>query len=108
VNARDGRARWWITSPLFRSYLAAFLILWVLAKTAIAGGAALAGLEPFAFQPYYETWACALELLTLAHFIHRRGEDVLLGNLGLGLGTALLPLALAHAALSGAVAVLVS
>jgi hypothetical protein len=47
-----------------------------------------------------------LELLVLAHFIRWRGEDVLLGNLGLGLGDALLPLALVHGALSAAVALI--
>jgi hypothetical protein len=79
-----------------------FLILWAVAKTALGAGAAYYGLDPFAFQPYHETWACVLELLVLAHFIRRRGEDVLLGNLGLDLGDALLPVVPLHFALSAA------
>ena len=102
MTAGRGRAWRWVTTPLFRSYLVSFLVLWVVAKTALAAGAAYYGLDPFAFQPYSETWACVLELLVLAHFIRRRGEDVLLGNIGLDLGTALLPVALLHFALSGA------
>ena len=108
MAARGGRAWRWVTSRLFRSYLVSFLILWVVAKSALAGSAAVAGLDPFAFQPLSETWACVLEVLVLAGFIRRRGEDVLLGNLGLELGGALLPLALAHAALSGTLAVIAS
>jgi hypothetical protein len=106
---------WWLTSPLFRSYLTSFLILWIVAKAAIVGGAMavaaivgarLAEPDPLAFAPRAETWACVLELLVLAHFIRRRGEDVLLGNLGLGLGDALAPLVVVHATLSAAVALI--
>lgn len=106
MSARRGRGWWWLASPLFRSYLASFLILWVVAKVAIVSGARLSGFDPWAFEPWAETWACVLELLVLAHFIRWRGEDVLLGNLGLGLGDALLPLALVHGALSAAVALI--
>lgn len=106
MSARRGRGWWWLGSPLFRSYLTSFLILWVVAKVAIVSGARLSGFEPWAFEPWAETWACVLELLVLAHFIRWRGEDVLLGNLGLGLGDALLPLALVHGALSAAVALI--
>ena len=102
MAAGGGRAWRWVATPLWRSYLVSFLILWVVAKTALGAGAAVSGLDPFAFQPYNESWACVLELLVLAHFIRRRGEDVLLGNIGLDLGTALLPFALLHFALSGA------
>ena len=102
MSARGRRAWRWITTPLFRSYLVSFLVLWVVAKTALAAGAWYYELDPLAFQPYNEMWACVLELLVLAHFIRRRGEDVLLGNIGLDLGTALLPFALLHVALSGA------
>ena len=100
-----GRAWRWLTTPLFRSYVGSFLVLWLVAKAALAAGARYAGLDPLTFRPYHEAWACALELLVLAHFIRRRGEDVLLGNLGLHLGTALLPLALLHAVLSGGASV---
>ena len=109
MSARRGRVWWWLTSPLFRSYLTSFLILWTVAKAAIVGGALamaavvtarLAEPDPWAFAPQTETWACVLELLVLAHFIRRRGEDVLLGNIGLELGDALLPLVPLHFALS--------
>jgi len=106
VTVRGGHAWRWVTGPLFRSYLGSFSILWVLTKSTLAAHDRVTGLDPFVFQPQSETWACVLELLVLTHFIRRRGEDVLLGNLGLGLGSALLPFALAHAALSGALALL--
>lgn len=114
MSVRGGRW-WWLTSPLFRSYLASFVILWVVAKAAVVVGAmAIAGnvatrlaeLDPWALAPRAETWACALELLVLAHFIRRRGEDVLLGNLGLGLGDALAPFVAVHALLTAAVALI--
>lgn len=115
MNARGGRVGWWLTSPLFRSYLTSFLILWVVAKAAAIGGAMViapiigarpAELDPWGFAPHAETWACVFELLVLAHFIRRRGEDVLLGNLGLGLGDALAPFVAMHALLSAAVALI--
>lgn len=115
MGARRGPVWWWVTSPLFRSYLASFLILWTVAKAAIVSGAMavaamfgarLADIDPWAVAPRAETWACVLELLVLAHFIRRRGEDVLLGNLGLGLGDALAPFVLVHASLSAAVALI--
>lgn len=96
-----GRVWRWVATPLWRSYLVSFLVLWVVARTALGAGAAYYELDPFAFQPYNETWGCVLELLVLAHFIRRRGEDVLLGNLGLDLGDALLPFVPLHFALSG-------
>ena len=114
MSARGGRW-WWLTSPLFRSYVASFLILWVVAKAAVVGGAVaiaaivgvrLAELDPWAFAPQAETWACVVELLVLAHFIRRRGEDVLLGNFGLGLGDALAPFVAVHALLAAAVALI--
>lgn len=100
MAAGRGRVWRWVATPLWRSYLVSFLVLWVVAKTALVAGAAYYGLDPVAFQPYNETWACVLELLVLAHFIRRRGEDVLLGNLGLELGDALLPFVPLHCALS--------
>ena len=102
MTAGRGRAWRWVATPLCRSYLVSFLVLWVVAKTALGAGAAYYGLDPVAFQPYNETWACVLELLVLAHFIRRRGEDVLLGNIGLELGDALLPFVPLHFALSAA------
>ena len=114
MSARGGRVWWWLTSPLFQSYLTSFLILWTAARVAVVGGAmafaALAGaplaaVDPWAVAPRAETWECVLELLVLAHFVRRRGEDVLLGNLGLGLGDALAPFVAVHALLAAAVAV---
>lgn len=100
MAAGCGRVWRWVTTPLFRSYLGSLLILWVVGKSMLAVHAALIGLDPFAFQPQSEAWACVLELLVLAHFIRRRGEDVLLGNIGLELGDALLPFVPLHFALS--------
>jgi hypothetical protein len=101
VTAGRGRAWLWVTTPLFRSYLGSFAILWGITKAALAMGAGRAGLPPLQFAPYGETWACVIELLVLAHFARRRGEDVLLGNIGLDLGDALLPFVPLHFALSG-------
>jgi hypothetical protein len=91
----------WVATPLFRSYLASFLTLWVIGKVTLAVGAARAGLPPLRFAPGGEMWACVLELMVLAHFVRRWGEDVLLGNLGLDLGDALLPFVLVRFTLSG-------
>lgn len=98
--------RAWLASPLFRTTLVSFLLLWVLAKGMLAAGNAYAGAPPLTFRPYPETVACILELVTLAHFIRRRAEDVLLGNLGLGLPIVLVPFALLHFVLGGALAAL--
>ena len=98
--------RCWVTSPLCRATLVSFLLLWMLAKAMLAAGNAYAALPLQTFRPYAETWACALEVLTLAHFVRRRGEDVLLANLGIGLGSVLVPFAVLHFVLSGALAAL--
>ncbi len=96
----------WLASPLFRSTLASFLLLWLLAKGMLGAGSAFAGDSPLTFRPFAETLACLFELVTLAHFIRRPGTDVLLGNIGLGLAIILLPFAVLHFLLGGALAVL--
>lgn len=103
MGGGSGRVWRWVTTRLFRSYLASFLIVWLIAKVALAAGARLAGSPLLRFAAYGETWACAVELLVLAHFARRRGEDILLANIGLDLGDALLPFVPLHFALSGVV-----
>lgn len=97
----------WVRSRLFRSYLWAFVLLWLVAKGAMAVGAVVADDPPLAFHPLGEALACAIELWVVALFIRRAHEDILLANLGLALGGALAPLVPVHAGLSLALAVLV-
>lgn len=87
-------------SALFRSYLGAFVILWLVMKGAMVAGAVLVREPPFEFHPFGESVICAVELAVLAVFLRRGSEDVLLGNLGLTLGVALAPLVPVHVALS--------
>jgi hypothetical protein len=89
-----------VGSALFRSYLGAFVLLWLLMKGAMVAGAVLFGSPPFAFHVFGEAVICAFELLALGAFLRRSNEDILLGNLGLPLGDALLPFVPLHFALS--------
>jgi hypothetical protein len=90
----------WLRSPLFRSYLRGFFLLWILVKGTNAFLAGVVGLPPLGFRPGTEVIACAIELLALGAFIQRDAEDILLANLGLPLWTALAPLLPVHFALS--------
>ena len=100
LAARALTVRRWLRSPLFRSYLRAFPLLWVAVKLANAMVAGQVGLPPAAFRPGTEIVACAVELLALRVFIRRTNEDILLANLGWPLWAALAPLAPLHFALS--------
>ena len=90
----------WYRSPLFRSYLRLFPLIWTLGKAANAFTAAQAGLTPLGFHPLSEVAVCAFELIVLWTFIRRNNEDILLGNLGLRGPAALLPLVPLHFVLS--------
>ena len=96
----------WLRSALFRSYLRRFILLWIAGKAANAGTGAVVGLAPLGFRPGTELIMCAIELLVLVAFIRRANEDILLGNVGLRLSAALVPLIVVHAALSTALALL--
>ena len=96
----------WLRSRLFRSYLRAFILLWLIAKIAMVAGAVLYRTPPFAFHPFGEAVACAVELWLIGLFVRRSHEDILLGNLGWSLGTALAPLPAVHLALSLVVSLL--
>jgi hypothetical protein len=96
--------RLWLRSPLFHSYLRRYVLLWIAGKIANAATAAVVELPPLAFRPGTELIVCAVALLILVAFIRRANEDILLGNVGLRLAVALAPLALVHAALSAALA----
>ena len=75
-------------------------------KGAVVAGAILFGADPFAFHPISEAILCGLELWIIALFLRSSGEDILLGNLGLGMGNALAPLVPVHALLSAAISFL--
>ena len=90
----------WLRSRLLRSYLRAFILLWLIAKVAMIAGAVLYHAPLFAFHPFGEAVACAVELWLIALFVRRSHEDILLANLGWPLGTVLAPLALVHFILS--------
>jgi hypothetical protein len=94
----------WLHAPLFRSYVGAFVLLWLIVKLANAFVAGFVGLPPLAFRPATEIAACAIELLALRAFIRRSNEDILLANLGWPLWVALAPMVPLHAALSLALA----
>ena len=98
-------SQWW-KSRLFRSYLTVFPFLWVLTKAANAFTASVAGLPPLGFRPFTETVACGIEFVVLWTYIRRNNEDILIGNLGLSLPAALLPLAVFHVILSALVGLL--
>lgn len=92
-------------SGLFRSYLGAFVLLWIVMKSAMIAGAILLDSPPFAFHPFGEAVTCTFELVALRAFLRRSNEDILLGNLGLPLGLALSPFVPLHFALSLGVSV---
>jgi hypothetical protein len=96
-------SQWW-HSRLFRSYLTVFPFLWALTKAANAFTASVAGIPPLGFRPFTEMVACAIELIVLATYIRRDNEDILIGNLGIPLLAALLPLVLIHVILSALLA----
>jgi hypothetical protein len=96
----------WLTSRLFRSYLAVFPFIWILGKAANAFTAAQAGLPPYGFHFLTEVFVCVLELVVLATYLRRDNQDILLANLGLSLPVALAPLAALHFVLSGVAALL--
>lgn len=76
------------------------MLLWMVMKGTMVAGAVLLGAPPFAFHVFGEAVICAFELLALGAFLRRSNEDILLGNLGLPLGDALLPFVPLHLALS--------
>ena len=100
IAARAPSLTVWFRSRLFRSYLRAFILLWLVAKIAMIVGAVLYRAPLFAFHPFGEAVACAIELGLIALFVRGSHEDILLANLGWPLGTALAPLALVHLVLS--------
>jgi len=98
--------RTWLTSILFRVYLQRFLLLWLVGKAVNAGSASMSQLPPLGFRPATELVACAAQLLVLWASIRRTNEDLLIGNLGVGIVAVLGPLALVHFALSALMALL--
>lgn len=96
----------WLRSRLFRSYLRAFILLWLIAKVAMVAGAVLYRAPLFAFHPFGEAVCCAIELWLIALLARGSHEDILLANLGSSLGSALAPLAAVHLVLSLAVSLL--
>jgi hypothetical protein len=85
-------------------YLRRFVLLWIAGKIANAATAHVILLPPFAFRPWTEAVTLAFELGVMVIFIRRNNEDVLLGNLGLRVSSAIAPLIVAHFALSAALA----
>jgi hypothetical protein len=96
----------WVRTRLFRSYLRAFVLLWLGTRMAMVAGALLAGTPPFSLHPIGEALACVIELWVLALFLKSSHEDILLGNIGLSLGDALMPLVVVHVVLSAALVLL--
>ena len=94
----------WLRSALFLSYLRRFVLLWIAGKIANAATARVILLPPFAFRPWTEMVTLAFELGVLVIFIKRNNEDILLGNLGLRLSTAIAPLVVVHLALTATLA----
>lgn len=92
--------RHWLSSRLFRTYLAIFPLIWLLGKAANAFTAGYAGLPPLGFRPLPEIGACAIELFVLRAYLRRENQDILLANLGISIPAALAPLALVHLLLS--------
>lgn len=86
---------------MFRAYVVRFTLLWIAAKAANSFYARLLLLPPFGFRPWSEIVICVIELAVLTLFIRQADEDILLGNMGLRLGTALLPFVPLHFLLSG-------
>ena len=96
----------WLHSALFHSYLRRFILLWIAGKIANAVSARAILLRPFGFRPGTEIVTLAFELGVIVIFIKRNNEDVLLGNLGLRLPTAIAPLVVVHFILSATLAML--
>lgn len=96
----------WLRSPLFRSYLRRFMLLWVAGKIANGATAALINIQPFAFRPGTELVTFAFEIGVLVLIIKRANEDILLGNLGMSLAMVIAPLAVVQVVLSTLVALL--
>ena len=96
----------WVRSRLFRAYVFRFILLWIGAKTANSVYARLLLLPPLAFRPWSEIVMCLIELVVLTAFIRQTNEDILLGNIGLRLRTALFPLVILHFGLSGVLALI--
>ncbi len=94
----------WLRSPLFRSYVRRFVLLWIAGKFANAATASVAGITPFGFRAGTELVILLFELGALVAFIKRDNEDILLGNVGLRLSVALAPLVIVHMALSAVLA----
>lgn len=98
--------RLWLRSVLFQAYLRRFILLWIAGKIANAVTATAVDLPPFAFRPGTEIMTLAFELGVIVIFIKRNNEDILLGNLGLGLAAVIAPLTIVHLLLSAMLAVL--
>ena len=96
----------WLRSPLFRSYLRRFVLLWIAGKIANGATAHLIAIDPLAFRPGTELVTFAFEIGVLLIFIRHANEDILLGNLGIGLAAVIVPLAALHATLSAVLALL--
>ena len=94
---------WW-SGMLFRKYLRWFLLLWIAGKIANAATAAYVQLPPYGFRLGTELFICAFELVALFLFMRAANEDILLGNLGIRVTTALAPLVILHLALSAVLA----
>ncbi len=96
----------WLRSPLFRSYLRRFILLWVAGKIANGATAAVLEIQPFAFRPGTELVTFAFEIGVLVLIIKRANEDILLGNLGMSVAMVIAPLAVVQVVLSALVALL--
>ena len=94
----------WLRSALFRSYLRRFVLLWIAGKIANAATARLIEIPPLVFRPGTELVTFAFEIGVLLIFIKHANEDILLGNLGIGLAAVIIPLAVVHLALSAVLA----
>jgi hypothetical protein len=96
----------WLRSALFHAYLRRFILLWIAGKIANAATATAILLPPFAFRLGTEIVTLAFELGVIVILIKRSNEDILLGNLGLRVSTAIAPLVIVHFILSATLAVL--
>ena len=96
----------WLQSPLFRSYLRRFFLLWIAGKLVNVVTAMVIDVSPLSFRPGTELIILLFELGAMVAFIKHDNEDILLGNLGLGLVAALVPLSIVHVALSATLALI--
>jgi len=96
----------WLQSPLFLSYLRRFFLLWIAGKLINVVTATAVGVSPLSFRPGTELIILLFELGAMVAFIKHDNEDILLGNLGLGLAAALVPLSIVHVALSATLALI--